>query len=355
MKKIGVSVLLVCTLLVFTVSPIFGDDHLPDSTSRQYKTFNFSNSSNVTCQVMISAMKPYIYESGFVDIGNPSANNLYYQSYTVAQEYLVNIYLINKFDYSVSLNTPYFRFNFPIYNPSTRVGGYSISEINGDIAVAPNGDIVDVYFGDTFHNNNDVNVSLMGHAYKLVSFKITSYYNYYSNNGLNYDANTSNLPFYTIDGSISITTPSTLTYSSIEYDIYDPVYNNYDTNNAVNSILDAYTSNVQGAQDLVNDTNSNDQKLDSIHQSEAQWYSQNQSAIESTGLSNFEFSGDQINGLTGVFSLFQRLWNSMGEYTFVITFTLMMSFAAFFLRHRPVKATTGNNYSRKDSNHGTSS
>ena len=123
-------------------------------------------------------------------------------------------------------------------------------------------------------------------------------------------------------------------------------------NNKVQSILDAYTSNSQNAQDLKNETQTNDQKLNNIHQSEAQWYSQNSQAIESTGLSNFEFSTDQSSALTGVFSLFQRLWTALGDYTFVVTFTLMMSFATFFLRHNPVKKTSGNNYSRNYSKGG---
>lgn len=409
MKKIGVSILLVCTLLVFIVSPIFGDVIRPSATIND--SYNLIDTT-VTLYVAGYSSDPYIKDYQWAsnlyytqDVHSNSSGNIVTtlasvgsssDSFVVCVDTQIGLRINNNTDYNVILSHNRISGALNITHTLSSIGnsddGWYISSMSDNISyINFSANNLIVYPASSYQYNNQIMVPAHGSfacyftvtsvrasesfktlaaasgqgyttppvtpAQASASFVVTSLsytkqfptgINSFTNDTVTYDADINSNAILNRVSEIETIVSTYQTYLSNISSKSNSINSN------VQSILDAYTSNTQGAQNLVNDTDSNDQKLDTIHQNEAQWYSQNQQAIESTGLSNFEFSTDQVTGLTGVFSLFQRLWNSMGEYTFVITFTLMMSFAAFFLRHRPIKATTGNNYSRKDNNHGSS-
>lgn len=89
------------------------------------------------------------------------------------------------------------------------------------------------------------------------------------------------------------------------------------------------------ATDVGNDSNDVSDTLDTVHAQEQQWYQQNTTAIESTGLSNYQFSNNQKDGLAVAVTQFTDLWSALGDWSTIYLFTLTLSLATFILRHRP--------------------
>ena len=86
---------------------------------------------------------------------------------------------------------------------------------------------------------------------------------------------------------------------------------------------------------LTNQSNAIGSQSDTIHQQEEVWYNQNSQAMQSVGLSNYQYTTQQYNGILGVTFQFEQLWTALGSWTMVYIFTLMLSLATFILRHRP--------------------
>ena len=102
------------------------------------------------------------------------------------------------------------------------------------------------------------------------------------------------------------------------------------TTNAIRfNNLSAYGDSMSETTEEISDTS------DTIHSQEAIWYSQNQSAIEATGLSNYNFSNNINSGILEVAGDFMRLWNKLGTWTNVYTFSLTLSLALMIIRHVP--------------------
>lgn len=87
--------------------------------------------------------------------------------------------------------------------------------------------------------------------------------------------------------------------------------------------------------ELSNQSDSIANQSDAIHNQEEIWYNQNSQAMQSVGLSNYQYSQQQYNGILGVTFQFEQLWNALGSWTLVYIFTLMLSLATFIIRHRP--------------------
>lgn len=97
---------------------------------------------------------------------------------------------------------------------------------------------------------------------------------------------------------------------------------------------------------LTNQSSSTQSSIDSQHQTESSYFQQNQSNLESTGISNFQFDGNVQSGLNSITSDFGSLWGALGQWKFVYTFTLLMGLATFLIRHR--SALGGKRKSDKD-------
>lgn len=90
----------------------------------------------------------------------------------------------------------------------------------------------------------------------------------------------------------------------------------------------SYSDTTQDAQDLQN-------QEDAIHQQEAQWYSDNQTAIEATGLGNYQYN----NGFISTFGIARQqismLWTALGDWTYVYYLVFLFGLATYILRHEP--------------------
>lgn len=144
---------------------------------------------------------------------------------------------------------------------------------------------------------------------------------------------------YTYTTSTSWTAPNvtawpsdSFTYEFGDFDsklMYDNLYKIY-------KLLEEYIHGDTSANDaLAGDSNDVSAEVEAVHQQEQQWYSDNQDAIEATGLSNFEFDGRQQLGLGAVRSVFSGLWTSIGEWSMIYIYVLTISLATFILRHSP--------------------
>lgn len=111
------------------------------------------------------------------------------------------------------------------------------------------------------------------------------------------------------------------------------------SNQKTNSLLEDILSNLAGSsstnQSITNDSNTLKTESDQIHTQEAAYYNQNAQAIQSTGLSNYQFSVSDGNGVAAVSSLFTSIWNSLGNWTSVYIFSLTLGLALTILRHSP--------------------
>lgn len=77
--------------------------------------------------------------------------------------------------------------------------------------------------------------------------------------------------------------------------------------------------------------------IENIHSQEEQLFNQNESALQSSGISNFNFDQSTIGGFTQFRTLFERLWESLAPYTIVYIFSMMLSLALLIIRYRPPK------------------
>lgn len=98
---------------------------------------------------------------------------------------------------------------------------------------------------------------------------------------------------------------------------------------------DAYEAVEDSSVSVDNSASSASSSLDSIHEQEQQWYNDNDRAIAATGLSNFEYTQDQLTGISHVVGQWGQVWSSLGSWNTVYIFTLLLSLATFILRHEP--------------------
>lgn len=145
-----------------------------------------------------------------------------------------------------------------------------------------------------------------------------------------------------IVGHIDVPYGTSVSFSNADVSVFYPsyitsVYNDiYYPHNEWSAIRDIYES-------FNNTTNSDNAaaseelagQADNIHSQEQSYYQQNASAIESTGLKNYRFSGDQQNGISAVSNDFTDLWNALGSWNSVYIFSLTLGLALTILRHAP--------------------
>lgn len=85
----------------------------------------------------------------------------------------------------------------------------------------------------------------------------------------------------------------------------------------------------------ISDSQSLQQSEAQIHQQEAQWYADNQTAIEATGIGNYQYN----NGFISAFGIARQqialLWNALGDWTYVYYLVFLLGLATYILRHEP--------------------
>lgn len=331
MKKIGVSVLLVCTLLVCTVSPIFADT-VPVGYRQQYTFYGRENGVNkLTMYVVVSSYFPYFTQN---DDTNVIINQDYAISITIANDTEDIIYIpITSMTFRFDLNkgsVSYENFGYSINNPVDSDYVFSI------VGTSSTSSSYRLAFTEQYFSDQHSSLTIPPHFRYQFSTVVTRNSALHNDNGYGnrsalasaHNLHLSNLvisnPIITVENNNSyfdcITDNSTVPYNTayLTYGIFS-VFNNANP----------------ASGELINNSRSTTNTIQSQHDTEQSYYSANAQAIESTGLSNFQYSNSQVTYFQGVLSDFQSLWDSLGEWTFVYTFTLMLSFATFVLRHRP--------------------
>lgn len=122
------------------------------------------------------------------------------------------------------------------------------------------------------------------------------------------------------DNDLIMQTADDIYYPLSEWEVLRDIYGAFDSSTNSN--------NASASDDLANQSNQ-------IHSQEQSYYQQNASAIESTGLKNYRFSGDQQNGIGAVSNDFSDLWNALGSWNSVYIFSLTLGLALTILRHAP--------------------
>lgn len=91
----------------------------------------------------------------------------------------------------------------------------------------------------------------------------------------------------------------------------------------------SYTDNLsEDSADLASQSNQ-------AHQQEQAFFNQNSQAIANTGLSNYQFSTDNGNGVASVSVDFTNLWNALGGWTSVYIFSMTLGLALSIIKHSP--------------------
>lgn len=343
MKK-AVSIVIVCTvLLTIGTFSVFGEV-VPTVSSNAFIEYD---QTQLYYYITATLGKNYITEMDVWDSYSSQYNPTPSANKVVAQDLNIIVSLRNKTNQPILLTVSSLQFHFNLrYDDGTAITEYLAYHIdnftNGSLEI----------YGNKFYayapndHYNGYNIYLLPNE-RLTLNMTCVLYRYIVQQP--YDSGTSpfkgrSIVFYTDTGIVLDNYPL-FSSNNVNLD-YDDTANLHSIDQSVKGILNAYTQNAQGASELTSGSDSLSDQTNTVHQQEQTWYNQNSQAIESTGLANFQFSNNQQLGLNTINTLFNQLWNSLGDWTFVYTFTLMISLTMYILRHRTYKASKNN---KKDS------
>lgn len=134
--------------------------------------------------------------------------------------------------------------------------------------------------------------------------------------------------------SVSVTWPdaSSLTTSNTftsGFDYYAP----RDEFTILRDIYIAYQGNSDVSDQVSSSANSTSSQLSGIHAQEEALYSQNEQALSNSGISNFQFDSSTSSAINLPRNLFERLWLSLGPYTVVYTFSMLLTLGLVIIRY----------------------
>lgn len=84
---------------------------------------------------------------------------------------------------------------------------------------------------------------------------------------------------------------------------------------------------------LQNNSNGLNNQNDSNHQTELSYFNQTNQALSNSGIQNYQFSNDQINGVGSVSNDFTYVWNALGNWNTVYIFSITLSLALVIIRY----------------------
>lgn len=85
----------------------------------------------------------------------------------------------------------------------------------------------------------------------------------------------------------------------------------------------------------IDDSNDLQTTESQVHQQEQQWYAENKTAIEATGLGNYQYSSGLIDSFGVARYQIAMLWNALGDWTYVYYLVFLLGLAVYILRHEP--------------------
>lgn len=110
-----------------------------------------------------------------------------------------------------------------------------------------------------------------------------------------------------------------------------------DTLTDIKDLLQELTDNLGSSDysDTIDDSDDLQTTESQVHQQEQQWYADNQTAIEATGLGNYQYSPGLINSFGVARYQIAMLWNALGDWTYVYYLVFLLGLAVYILRHEP--------------------
>lgn len=99
-------------------------------------------------------------------------------------------------------------------------------------------------------------------------------------------------------------------------------------------IIDSYITNKPQADDVTDDATDVTSDIENQHQQEATYYSDTNTAIDSSGLDTYTFDSNTTSGLNGLKTDFTLVWNACGTLSNVWILSLTLSLALYIIRHR---------------------
>lgn len=390
MRKKGIAIILVCTMLILFAVPSFADVIRPSATIND--SYNLIDTT-VTLYVAGYSSDPYIEDYQW-------ASNLYYtqdvhsnnsgnivttlasvgsssDSFVVCVDTQIGLRINNNTDYNVILSHNRISGALNITHTLSSIGnsddGWYISSMSDNISyINFSGNNLIVYPASSYQYNNQIMVPAHGSfacyftvtsvrasesfktlaaasgqgyttppvnpaqasaSFVVSSLTYTKQYptgiNSFTNDVVTYDADINS---NAILNRVSEIETIVSTYQSYLQNISSK---SNSINSNVQSIVDGYNNNAQNIAGTESQINSTQSTIDQVHQNEVSWYQANESAITEVGLSNSSLSDNQYQGVYPVANTLSSLWVAIGPVKYIYLFTLMASLSAFMLRHRP--------------------
>lgn len=279
-----------------------------------FETYNFYTYSNTTILGYRVINPGHIYTRN-VQVDSSLDGSYLHDDYYVVP---VTYYVLTRSNKPYYTNSYYINFIFGV--PFYGYKSFEIREVASDYFTAYNsGNVIFTLQGKVVTDNNNMVIPKGTTLSKIV----VDYYFYVSD-----ISNTDNYP------SINVLEFSPSTYNLTDITPYNQsIFSS--VSEGLGKIYDLLFGDSSQNNQISDDSGNVSDNQDQIHAQEQQWYSDNEAAIEATGLSNFEFSSGELDGLTQLRLQFSQVWGALGDWTLVYIFVLSLSLATFILRHRP--------------------
>lgn len=140
---------------------------------------------------------------------------------------------------------------------------------------------------------------------------------------------------YNFNSGLSLAT----VFSTTEIDIsYNPIFPIDEINRTLKMLYDAYAQ-VNGVDDLSDNSNSLTEGLNNAHQAEQNYFASNSEALSNSGISNPNFEASDRTGInsaiTGNKNQFGLLWNAIGAWRNIYIYAALLGLVTYLLRHKP--------------------
>lgn len=346
-KKIGIFVITAVLIIALTSMPIFADTYTNNAPALYSfsSTFYGTNSDIDDGNLLLIVFRVTSHQLVIENFDSYSDGSVATAHFT--QLYDVNVYISNSTSYNLQLDVtslrfrPYFENDNGTYIDSTHTSTY-IDNIEGDLFSGTyfTGTTGLFYLRWAYDNSNDSGLIIPANTSYSGSFNIVR-------DGYSYLASETSLLTYVYNtysaSCTSIANLSTISVTDLGDDvtIYNSDYNSQAIKENTQAILDAYTNNSENAQAVTDGTSTNEETLAAIGTNEDTWFSQNDSALTATGISDFEYTPTVMSGMSVISDQFNQLWTAIGDWNFVYTFSMMLGLVVLILRHNPQRKKSG--------------
>ena len=322
---------------------------LPVSAAQQYpqKTSSASGDVSAYCTIEFRGFATDEFSLNFWD--NRNANGAYYESAELYApvRFHVSVTLRNRSSKIQVADLNNFRLSVSGFNVASSYSSSLFFDFNGITVVDVSGvDVYDVSYNNSsntamawtvdFRDRNSLVLEPDEQRDYSFDIYIPAYYRNQSPSPLpavGLGATTFNSSAWGITQVPTFTAYTIEEYANIQEGWWSYLVRSLQK--IVNGNQTPYEEVESAASAVQDDSNDVSDTLDTVHSQEQQWYQQNSAAIESTGLSNYQFTNNQKDGLLVAVTQFSDVWTALGNWNLIYIFTLILSLATFILRHRP--------------------